>query len=195
MWRRKQVIDLRDYVPQPSLEITDDFEKGDTNDIIYVVVKDDKEAMQAASTRKLAQLLETSDEYETCRKIFDNVKNNIQYVEDTTGHEIIKLPNALLYFKKGDCKSYSVLIADLLRGTHGGKIMVEFWFISQDYFDKTPKHVYPVAILSDGTEVILDCVYGYFDKEPTYWHKKVRKAARSEAAKMGSLLKRQRSII
>lgn len=177
MWRRKQTIDLRDYVPQPSFEVSTEFKSGDTDDIISVVLKVDKEAKQAATTRKLAKLLETEDEYETCRRIYDNVKHNVKYVEDVTGHEIIKMPNALLYFKKGDCKSFSVLITDLLRGVHGGKIKVEYWFISQDYFDKTPKHVYPVCILSDGTEVVMDAVYHSFDKECTYWHKQIKKAA------------------
>lgn len=177
MWGISKTIDLRDYVSIiPSLEITDDFKRGDTNDIITVVLKDDKEAATMAATRKLAKLLEQADEYATAKKIYDNVKHNITYIGDKNGHEIIKLPNALLFFKKGDCKSFSVLIADLLRGVHGGKIQVEYWFISQDYFDKTPTHVFPVAILSDGTEVILDAVYDYFDRECTYFHKVVKKA-------------------
>jgi hypothetical protein len=176
MWGNK-VIDLIGIVPVPSFEVTDDFAKGNTNDIITVVMRDDSEAKEAATTRKLAKYFETKDEYETCKRIYDNVKHNIKYVGDKTGHEIIKLPNALLYFKKGDCKSFSILEADLLRGVHGGRIEVEFWFVSQDYFDKTPTHVFPVAILSDGTEVIMDAVYDYFDRECMYFHKTVRKAA------------------
>jgi Transglutaminase-like superfamily len=177
MWKRYTVIDLRDYVTVPSFEVTTDFRKGDTQDIISVVVKDDKEAKQLAATRRLAKLLEQSDEYETCRKIYDNVKHNVEYVEDESGLEIVKFPHALLYFKKGDCKSLSVCIADLLRGVHGGKIRCEYWFVSQDYFDPTPKHVFPVAILSDGTEIVLDTVYYYFDVAPPFWHKIVKKAA------------------
>jgi len=194
MWGTKRIIDLRDYVPVASFEVTDDFKSGDTDDIITVVIRDDKEAAEYKATRRLAKLMETSDEYETCRKIFNNVKHNITYVGDKDGHEIVKLPNALLYFEKGDCKSYSILIADLLRGVHGGKIEVEFWFVSYELFNKTPTHVFPVAILTDGTEVILDAVYGYFDEECTYFHKTVRKAAKIQAVRLGSLKRRYKII-
>ena len=50
---------------------------------------------------------------ETCKKIFDYLKNNFTYVADGN-EQIIKLPSALLRKRVGDCKSYSLFTASIL---------------------------------------------------------------------------------
>lgn len=177
MWNG-EIINLKAFIPVPSFELETVFKDGDTDDIISTVMKADKETAAIHETAKFAKLFEQKDEYETLRKIYDNVKFNVDYSEDKDGHEIIKMPAALIFFKKGDCKSLSGLIADLVREVHGGKVKTRFRFVSQMYFNPTPHHVYPICTLSDGTEVIMDTVYDWFDREPFYWHHQDFKAAK-----------------
>ena len=129
MWNTGKVIDLKGIVPEPSFSVTQDFKNGNTNDIISVVMRNDKEAATAAHLTELAKYFQCDSPYDTCRKIYDNIKHNVKYVADEAGHEICKLPNALIYFKKGDCKSLSSAIAECLRRVHGGKIKCGVFFI------------------------------------------------------------------
>jgi hypothetical protein len=98
---------------------------------------------------------------ETCKKIFDYIKNNFTYVADG-GEQIIKLPSALLKKKVGDCKSYSLFTASILENL---KIPYKFVYTSYNS-NPIPQHVY--VITEDGC--IIDVVYGIFNKEkkPTY---------------------------
>lgn len=173
-----KMVSLSQYVAYPTLQVTKDISNGDTDDIISVILKDDVEAAKAKATRQFAKLFETSDEYETCRKIFKNIQHNVVYEEDVVNSEVIRMPAATLYTKTGDCEDFSLLIADLLRGVHGGNIRVEYWLISQDFFNRSPHHIFPVAYLSDGTQVIMDAVYDYFDVAPMFFYKYVYDAVK-----------------
>lgn len=171
-------ISLSTYVQYPSLQVSKDISNGDTQDIIDIILKNDVEAAKAKATRQFAKLFETSDEYETCRKIYENVQYNLVYEEDESGSEVIRMPAATIYTKIGDCEDFSLLIADLLRGVHGGKIRVEYWLISQNVLMRSPHHIFPVAYLSDGTQVIMDAVYHSFDDLPMFFYKYVYSAAK-----------------
>ena len=98
---------------------------------------------------------------ETCKKIFDYIKNNFTYVADG-GEQIIKLPSALLKKRVGDCKSYSLFTASILENL---KIPYKFVYTSYNN-NPIPAHVYVVT--EDGC--IIDAVYGIFnaEKKPTY---------------------------
>ena len=173
-----KIVSLSQYVAYPTLNVSKDISNGDTEDIISVILKDDVEAAKAKATRQFAKLFETSDEYETCRKIYANVKKNVVYEEDEVNSEVIRMPAATIYTKTGDCEDFSLLIADLLRGVHGGKIRVEFWLISQNFLNRSPHHIFPVAYLSDGTQVIMDAVFDSFDVAPMFFYKYVYDAAK-----------------
>ena len=165
-------------IPLPKNKETIFFNDGDTHDIINVIEKVDKDSESNRYTKDFAKQFEDKDEFKTCENIWQFVKNNIKYSADKSGHEIVQYPNYLVYNGKGDCKSFSILIGDLLRNVHNGKIDFRYRFISQDIFDKTPKHVYVVATLNDGYECILDAVYTDFDREPKYFYKTDRAAFR-----------------
>ena len=98
---------------------------------------------------------------ETCKKIFDYIKNNFTYVADG-GEQVIKLPSALLKKRVGDCKSYSLFTASILENL---KIPYKFVYTSYNN-NPIPAHVYVVT--EDGC--IIDAVYGIFnaEKKPTY---------------------------
>jgi hypothetical protein len=119
-----------------------------------------------AQTKDLAKNFKGSTEKETCSKIFNFLKNNIQYKVDGDNQKI-KLPSAFLREKSGDCKSYSLFTAAILSNL---KIPFSFTYASYNPTDKTPEHIY----VTTKNGCIIDAVWGKFnsEKKPCYkYHK------------------------
>lgn len=114
-----------------------------------------------AQTKDFAKYFKRNSARETCKCIFDFLKNEISYVADGD-LQLIKLPSALLHTKVGDCKSYSVLTAAIL---YNLGIPCHFVLVSFNT-DPTPSHIFVET--TDGC--IIDAVWGIFDdeKKPTY---------------------------
>lgn len=112
-------------------------------------------------TKEFAKYFKRSSSRETCKEIFDFLKQKINYVADGE-LQLIKLPSALIHTKTGDCKSYSLLTSAIL--TNLG-IPHHFCLVSYNA-DPTPSHIY--VCTDDGC--IIDAVWGIFDseKKPTY---------------------------
>lgn len=129
--------------------------------------KDIRDLLVKLVPKAKAQMVEFSKGFrgrtnkETCKKIFDYIKNNFTYVADG-GEQVIKLPSALLKKRVGDCKSYSLFTASILENL---KIPYKFVYTSYNN-NPIPAHVY--VITEDGC--IIDAVYGIFnaEKKPTY---------------------------
>ena len=129
--------------------------------------KDIRDLLVKLVPKAKAQMVEFSKQFkgrtkkETCKKIFDYIKNNFTYVADG-GEQVIKLPSALLKKRIGDCKSYSLFTASILENL---KIPYKFVYTSYNN-NPIPAHVYVVT--EDGC--IIDAVYGIFnaEKKPTY---------------------------
>lgn len=113
----------------------------------------------AAQMRKAAPSFRGRNEKETCKRIFDYIKQNFTYVVDGK-EQVIKLPSALLKKRVGDCKSFSLFTAAILENL---KIPYSFVYTSYNS-DPTPGHVY---IHTDGPDggCIIDAVYGIFNEE------------------------------
>lgn len=133
------------------------FPNGGTSDIISVVMmaydieNDDQ-------IKELAHKLQGSTEYETCKNIWQYLIDTIQYRADV-GMQQIKSPARLIYDRVGDCKSYSLLTAVILRYLG---IQHVFRFVSYDK-RKEATHVYVVVSPSKGDErsggvIIIDAV-------------------------------------
>ena len=149
------------------------FKNGDTDKIIEVVLLADKEAANERFLKDFAPLLRGKTDLETCRNVWKFFRDEIPYKLDKRGFERIRLPNKCLfdayrYNDGGDCKTFSVTEVDILREL-GIKVM--YRFISQNPLRKVATHVYTVAILKDGTEVVCDGVYALFNKNPNYYYK------------------------
>ena len=129
--------------------------------------KDIRDLLVKLVPKAKSQMVEFSKQFkgrtnkETCKKIFDYIKNNFTYVADG-GEQVIKLPSALLKKRVGDCKSYSLFTASILENL---KIPYKFVYTSYNN-NPIPAHVYVVT--EDGC--IIDAVYGIFnaEKKPTY---------------------------
>jgi hypothetical protein len=133
--------------------------------------KDIRDLLERLVPKAKAQMVEFSQQFkgrteqETCKKIFDYLKNNFTYVADGE-EQIIKLPSALLAKKVGDCKSYSLFTSGILEN-----LGIPYHFVYASYTtNPIPGHVY----VTTDKGCIIDAVYGIFNKEkkPNYKYKK-----------------------
>lgn len=111
--------------------------------------------------KEMAKYFGRSSQRESCKAIFDFLKQKINYVADGE-LQLIKLPSALLHTKVGDCKSYSLFTSAILTN-----LGIPHHFVLVSYNgDPTPSHIYVAT--DDGC--IIDAVWGIFDseKKPTY---------------------------
>ena len=115
-----------------------------------------------AQTKDLAKKFKGSTEKENCSKIFNFLKNDIQYKVDGDNQKI-KLPSAFLRERSGDCKSYALFTAAILSNL---KIPFSFTYASYNPQDRTPEHIY----VTTKNGCIIDAVWGKFnsEKKPCY---------------------------
>jgi hypothetical protein len=133
--------------------------------------KDIRDLLERLVPKAKAQMVEFSQQFkgrteqDTCKKIFDYLKNNFTYVADGE-EQIIKLPSALLAKKVGDCKSYSLFTSGILEN-----LGIPYHFVYASYTtNPIPGHVY----VTTDKGCIIDAVYGIFnqEKKPNYKYKK-----------------------
>jgi hypothetical protein len=142
-----------------------------------------QKAIEAAIPTAVAQMKQRSNEFkgkteaETCKKIFDYLKNQINYKADGSEQQV-RVPSGLIRTRQGDCKSYSVFTSAVL--TNLG-IPHKLVYASYDPNDSTPTHIYVVT----NKGCIIDAVYGKFnaEKKPTF--KKLKNMNISYIAGMG----------
>lgn len=123
------------------------------------------EAVIPAATKQAANIADRykgKNEAETCKKIFDYLKNNINYKADGA-NQAVRLPSGLMRTLQGDCKSYSVFTSAILSNLGIPHKLVH---ASYDPKDPTPTHIYVMT----NKGCIIDAVYGKFnaEKKPTY---------------------------
>jgi hypothetical protein len=129
-------------------------------------------AIEAAIPTAVAQMKQRSNEFkgkteaETCKKIFDYLKNQINYKADGSEQQV-RVPSGLIRTRQGDCKSYSVFTSAVL--TNLG-IPHKLVYASYDPNDSTPTHIYVVT----NKGCIIDAVYGKFNAEKKASNKKYK---------------------
>jgi hypothetical protein len=136
-----------------------------TDDIVSVVLATDTTAWQ--NTAELSKQIKYTSIKDVCSQIWYFLKNNIKYQEDTPGQQLVKTPSALWNDRTGDCKSYSIFTASILRNLG---INYAYRFVSFSGTE-TPTHVYVIAY--DGaTPIIIDAVWTSFNSQKQYTFKK-----------------------
>jgi len=128
-------------------------------------------------TKTIAPRYKGATEAESCKKIFDYLKNHVNYKADGANQQV-RLPSALMRTLQGDCKSYSVYTSAIL--TNLG-IPHKLVYASYDPKDPTPTHIY--VITNKGC--IIDAVYGKFNAEKKASNKKYKDMNISYIAGMG----------
>jgi hypothetical protein len=132
-----------------------------TADIMQLVLAFDKTAYRNTAT--LAQHIQYNGVEDLCKQIWDFLKTQIQYKEDIPGSQLVKTPSALWRAKVGDCKSFAIFTASILKNL---SIPYSYRFVS--FSDsQTPTHVYVVAH-NKGKDIIIDAVWKYFNSEKKY---------------------------
>lgn len=140
------------------------YEDGSTRDIIEVILEAD--ALADRSIRNVECLRGRTD-LDTLYNVWAFIRKNVRYRADRAGREQVKTPAALFASGVGDCKSFSIAEAAILRSLGFSGIRYRFAAYSpRDY-----THVYVVCKLK-GKDVILDAVHTSFDQEVRYHHKK-----------------------
>lgn len=133
---------------------------GDNYQLRQIIFANTPKAIQQC--KKIAQQFKGVTEMDTCRNIFDFLKNDIRYVADGS-HQKVKLPSALLREKVGDCKSYSLFTGAIL-----SNLGIPWKYVLVSYReDPTPTHIYVVT----DSGIIIDAVWGKFNSEKTPTHK------------------------
>ena len=118
-----------------------------------------------------------ASEIETCKKIFDYLKNQVNYKADGAEQQV-RLPSGLIRTLQGDCKSYSVFTSAVL--TNLG-IPHKLVYASYDPNDSTPTHIYVMT----NKGCIIDAVYGKFNAEKQASNKKYKNMNISYIAGIG----------
>jgi hypothetical protein len=127
------------------------------------------EAVIPAATKQAASIANRykgKNEAETCKKIFNYLKNNINYKADGV-NQAVRLPSGLMRTAQGDCKSYSVFTSAILSNLG---IPHKLVYASYDPKDPTPTHIYVMT----NKGCIIDAVYGKFNAEKKANYKKYK---------------------
>ena len=140
-------------------------------------------AIEAAIPTAVQQMKQRSNQFkgaseiETCKKIFDYLKNQVNYKADGAEQQV-RLPSGLIRTLQGDCKSYSVFTSAVL--TNLG-IPHKLVYASYDPNDFTPTHIYVMT----NKGCIIDAVYGKFNAEKQASNKKYKNMNISYIAGIG----------
>lgn len=140
------------------------YSDAEVKDIITAILRADK--MSAEFTTRFAPFLRGSSDMQTMRNIWAFVRKYVRYQKDKAGHEVVKSPGKTWQDRYADCKSMSVMIGSLLKN-----LGYPYYYKVVFYDKRNPEqgHIYPVAILGNGREVVVDAVHHTFDEELPYW--------------------------
>lgn len=149
--------------PSPG-KVTTITDNADMARIIAAIM--DADEVSKPFTTRFAAFLKGKNDRETLRNIWDFVKKEIRYVRDQPGDEVVKSPGQLWKSREGDCKSFTVMIGSILNN-----LGYQYKYRVAIYSPLTPQqgHIYPVAILPNGQEVVVDAVHTRFDDEAPYY--------------------------
>ncbi|NVO11714.1 MAG: hypothetical protein HXX16_17265 [Bacteroidales bacterium] len=135
-----------------------------TSDIINQIMRDDLIAWK--DTVEFSRDIRYSSLEDLGKQLFDFLMQEITYLEDKTGSQIVRRPAYLWSSKTGDCKSYSLFVTSVLKN-----LGINYQYAFASYSDEPiARHVYPI-INHNGKTVIVDAVYKIFNKEKPYKHK------------------------
>lgn len=111
------------------------------------------------------------DNVETCKALFQFLKQNVRYRIESEEKQTTKSPAAIIEMADGDCKHYAGFIAGVLDALkrQGRSVNWHYRFASYNPLDTLPGHVF--VVLNEGSkEYWIDPVLKIFNQrlEPTY---------------------------
>lgn len=141
-------------------------------DIISAMLEAHK--IYAPEYDKICMDFYTGNPKTTAKKIFNFLKQNIQYKIDSERNQQIMSPAGILSIGKNDCKNYSLWIMGCLDAMKRKGLInndIFYRFASYKMFDEIPHHVFAVMVDKDGNEIFIDPVLSTFNERKTYYHK------------------------
>lgn len=139
---------------------------GNTGDIIKVVLSVIPEVR--TQTEEFSRRF--TPDRSGMRDLWWFVKSEIHYNVDPLGVQWVREPARLWQDREGDCKSFTVFIVSVLENL-GLEYKIRF-VNTEKPGSRIVNHVYPVAILPNGEQIIMDAVYDRFNAEHRYYYKK-----------------------
>lgn len=142
------------------------YNTGDIVSLVQEVIKTDSD-----DTEGLARQFPTTKN--GLMKLFNHAANRFIYTEDPEKNQWVQAPSYLYHIsKEGDCKSFTVFLISVIRNMGLKSIVRYVSYGSKDY-----RHVYPIAILPTGEQVVMDLAYykqegGAFGTEKPFFKKK-----------------------
>lgn len=105
--------------------------------------------------------------YEACEKLWYFIKYHVKYEPDKKGSEIVRSFRRLMHDGEGDCDCFTTSIDTALSWVKGIKRI----FNRITAYGGGFQHIYPIVILENGTQIIMDCVTDKFNYEKPYTKK------------------------
>ena len=136
-----------------------------TSDIIKQMQKAHYD--NSSFAKKIAYKFKGSTVKQTCRNIFNWLKDNIEYRVEPAHLQTTKSLQRLVSDGYGDCKHYSGFFAAILSALN---IKHNYRFTSYNN-STTPTHVYVVAYDERNQPIYCDAVLEVFNTEKNYTHK------------------------
>lgn len=161
-------------IPAPDGMTENEHNDGDTSDIINVILKQDN--LLGNYMCDFAQAY--SADYTSMNALWNFTHKYIKYVADQPGLEVVKDPRVTWKHRSGDCKSFSIFIASVLKC-----LGIPYRYRFAAYSPGDPTHVYVIAKINN-QDVIMDATIDKFNHEITYHKKwdKVTKIVRMHGA-------------
>lgn len=139
-----------------------------TDDIIYEIINTHK--YYEKDYDRIANLFDTGDIYSTCDGIWQFLKYNLTYNEESGEEQSVKSPSAILHPGENiDCKHYSLFAAgilDAIKREYNDPFTWSFRFASDKKGANEATHVF-VVVKDAGKEIWIDPCLSAFD-----YHKK-----------------------
>ena len=149
-------------IPRPNFKRKFIIERQNTNDIAGLIVKGIRESLPQADNSK--DFFKGETDKETLKNLWNYLRNNVKYKAEPIQAQSVKSLSRIYSDRNigNDCKHFTTFVA-IYCIKH--KIPVKLRLVSFKDYDKTPTHIYPVAIVK-GKEIPVDAVINQFNKNP-----------------------------
>lgn len=139
-------------------------------DIIHEITKGHRE--NAWMYDRIAGFIRSDNTDDACRELWNFCKKNLAYQEDTGEFQYVLCPYTMLTRGKVDCKNYAGFIAGMLDALkrQGWPIVWNYRFISTEFFNRDPHHVF-VVCNPNTDDIWIDPVLDEFNEKYFYWYK------------------------
>lgn len=158
-------VGILKVIGQPNNRATMVVKMHNTSDIIMQMQNAHYE--NSAYAKKIANKFKGSTTRETCKNIYNWLKQNIEYRVEPATLQTTKTLQRLVSDGYGDCKHYSGFFAAILSAL---KIKNNYRFASYNS-NHTPTHVYVVAYNENNKPIICDAVLNTFNTEKKFTNK------------------------